>query len=337
MHALNACYYAAARYKKLHDSQLAELRRLWLGTRYLVIDEISFVSYTNLAHIHRRLVEITGVQQEFGGLSIIAVGDLYQLPPVKAEMVFQTPRGPLASGPHLWRTQFKLHELNTNQRQQGDNSWAQHLNALRSCTDAVAVDQAEAALRTRLRANMPAAEQQAAIWEELPRLLPTNAAVHDHNMAMLQRLAASNTPVYDVHAQHRRLHDNGKVDTREVLPAEIPKDADDCGGLAHIVTLAVGARVMLRRNLATEDGLVNGAQGVVVDFEWPAGPRAPGTAPTAVLVKFDNARVGAETRRLQVSVLILQIWSAGCEDDGRGATFGCLCVCKAQTHSGAIC
>ncbi|KAA6421824.1 MAG: ATP-dependent DNA helicase PIF1 [Trebouxia sp. A1-2] len=62
--------------------------------------------------------------------------------------------------------------------------------------------------------------------------------------------------------------------------------------------MAEGARVMMRRNMCTADGLVNGALGTVVGFEWPQGVRRPGLQPTGICVKFDNARVGQITREL---------------------------------------
>ena len=63
--------------------------------------------------------------------------------------------------------------------------------------------------------------------------------------------------------------------------------------------LAVGAQVMLRRNILCEDGLVNGARGIMVGFTWPDGqPTQPqiGQLPQNVLVKFDDPRVGRINR-----------------------------------------
>ena len=52
---------------------------------------------------------------------------------------------------------------------------------------------------------------------------------------------------------------------------------------------------MLICNIMCEDGLVNGARGMVVGFSWPDGAQhqsEPGTLPDSVLVKFHDARVG---------------------------------------------
>ena len=44
------------------------------------------------------------------------------------------------------------------------------------------------------------------------------------------------------------------------------QDSNLTAGLEVALQLAVGARVMLRRNLSTEEGLVNGAIGTVLDI-----------------------------------------------------------------------
>ena len=53
---------------------------------------------------------------------------------------------------------------------------------------------------------------------------------------------------------------------------------------------------MLRRNMCTEDGLVNGAMGTIVGYEWPAGHRTGEEQPCGLSILFDNPRVGRLTR-----------------------------------------
>jgi hypothetical protein len=49
----------------------------------LIIDEVSMVGSNMLLEIHKRLqVKATLLEIPFGGVNILAVGDLYQLPPV---------------------------------------------------------------------------------------------------------------------------------------------------------------------------------------------------------------------------------------------------------------
>jgi len=64
--------------------------------------------------------------------------------------------------------------------------------------------------------------------------------------------------------------------------------------------MAVGARVMLRRMIGSEDGLVNGVMGTVVGFEWPDSVPVnnPERQPTAMKVLSDDERVGQKARQV---------------------------------------
>ena len=77
-------------------------------------------------------MEIKQTNKPFGGISIIAVGDLFQLKPVMDSYIFQTPKSdymPLAI--NLWEEHFKMTELNVIMRQRENKNFAEILNRLR--------------------------------------------------------------------------------------------------------------------------------------------------------------------------------------------------------------
>uniref|UniRef100_A0A1X7VIB7 ATP-dependent DNA helicase n=1 Tax=Amphimedon queenslandica TaxID=400682 RepID=A0A1X7VIB7_AMPQE len=121
-------------YRKLGGETLKELRQSWKYVNTIIIDEISMVSYLTMSFIHKRLTEIKGTDDTevlFGGLNVIAVGDFYQLPPVRDKFVFEDGRGCNPGSTHLWRDEFKLVELTHHMRQRGDTQYSEILNRVR--------------------------------------------------------------------------------------------------------------------------------------------------------------------------------------------------------------
>ena len=96
---------------------------------------------SNVFHqIHRRLEEIKGTNyfdSLFENVTVISVGDLYQLPPVGGNFVFDLPKDPYARlHESLWST-FLLAELTNVMRQKNDKQFVEILNRVRAadCTD----------------------------------------------------------------------------------------------------------------------------------------------------------------------------------------------------------
>ncbi|EAQ84302.1 hypothetical protein CHGG_10706 [Chaetomium globosum CBS 148.51] len=69
---------------------LGNLQRVFAGVRYLVIDEKSMLGLKTLGWIDRRLREIFPEKNNFsfGGLSVILIGDFFQLPPVLNKPIY---------------------------------------------------------------------------------------------------------------------------------------------------------------------------------------------------------------------------------------------------------
>ena len=287
-----------ARQISLGALALHDLRDLWKGVHTIIIDEVSMVSYQILKSIHSRLCEIYANDEIFGGLNVIAVGDFYQLSPVNGSFIFSDQRssGRLAS--HLWRDFFTMVELKVNMRQQNDTSFSQMLNRIRK-GDHTHKD--VKAIQGRLVSNGDI-DLSAAPFDTALRLYPRTASVDEYNESQIAYLAQT-TKLYTFEAEHAILQSRGQfyanVQYNEVPERLIPQDDKECAALPRRLKLAVGARVMLHRNINCGDGLVNGARGKIVGFKWSGNASdqsKPGELPVEVYVRFLDPNVGRISR-----------------------------------------
>ena len=130
--AIPACQ-SLQTYKRLDSNRLNSLRTQLGGVKLIFIDEMSMVGNTMLnVQIDNRLKDINGNPLPFGGVSITAIGDLFQLQPVMDDCIFndlKTEYGILA--PNLWQELFKMFELKEIMRQRESKQIAELLNRLR--------------------------------------------------------------------------------------------------------------------------------------------------------------------------------------------------------------
>lgn len=116
-------------YKPLGENNLNSLKAKLGNLQILIIDEISMISHKLMCYIHGRLRQIKhsgDEEQLFGRVSIVAVGDFYQLPPVKGDKLFS----PRVIG-KLWTDYFEKVELQEIMRQKYDKIFAELLNRIR--------------------------------------------------------------------------------------------------------------------------------------------------------------------------------------------------------------
>ena len=96
------------------------------------------ISNKMLKHIHERLKQIFGTLDSmlYAGVSLITVGDHYQLPPIKAKHIFSEYQNGCSNICHPWSV-FEMIELDQFMCQQGDDKFTELLNRVRigSLTD----------------------------------------------------------------------------------------------------------------------------------------------------------------------------------------------------------
>ena len=75
----------------LKGPALLQLQEKLAGIRYIIIDEYSVVGQNLFGWIDKRCRQGTGfTDKPFGGISIILVGDIAQLPPVGDKVLYHT-------------------------------------------------------------------------------------------------------------------------------------------------------------------------------------------------------------------------------------------------------
>ena len=109
----------------LSADELNTFRIKYRHLKVVIIDEISMVGNRTLSFIDTRLQQLTGTKAVFGGLSVIAVGDLYQLKPVGDKLIcLDMEVGASSLARNLWTEHFKMYELVDIMRQKDDLDFA---------------------------------------------------------------------------------------------------------------------------------------------------------------------------------------------------------------------
>jgi ATP-dependent DNA helicase PIF1 len=237
----------------------AYVKKRWLRTGVLVIDEVSMMSpglFEFLDGIGRAIRKVP--TKPFGGIQLVLVGDFCQLPPVmkdeEVRFVFES---------ELWPSVIKHAVVLNKIWRQADPVYQTVLNEARMGRLSSA---SEAILRSRMGTN----------WQsELIKptvLFSLNKDVDKVNLANLQALEGETRRfrVKTVYDMARWREENGgrplpekNSDLVNFAVDRLDKDAP----YLPEVELRVGAQVMLITNLDMALGRVNGSRGIILEFE----------------------------------------------------------------------
>ncbi len=279
-------------YTPLGEEKLNSLRVKYCDLQLLIIDEISMVDHNLLAYIHGRLRQIkqTGDLSPFGNISVVAVGDFFQLPPVKGKALYVDD-----VGVNLWSSLFSVVELKEIVRQK-DKVFAELLNRVRTRSKGNPMLKSDVEILKQCETG----EVSSAL-----HIFPTNSQVNEHNF---QQLRNSCPDYVEIYAQD--FINSKKTGKLELMEGNHSKATKTC--LAEQLLLGKDARVMLCKNVDIMDGLVNGVCGTVTDIVFSEESRFP----KKVYVKFDDENVGAQRRKQRGGVTD----SVGIEPDEERAT-----------------
>uniref|UniRef100_A0A9J8C4U4 ATP-dependent DNA helicase n=1 Tax=Cyprinus carpio carpio TaxID=630221 RepID=A0A9J8C4U4_CYPCA len=215
-------------YTPLGEEKLNSLRAKFHGLQILIIDEISMVDHKLLAYVHGRLRQIkqTGDFSPFGNVCVIAVGDFFQLPPVKGKPLYTE-----LPGLGLWSNCFNVVELTQVVRQK-DSTFAELLNRLRKRSKKSPLSKEDLEM---LRKCDTGEDDNAPL-----HIFSTNDEVHEHNLKqlinILELIAGHHIKVYNTCLPAKLLLG---INARVMLIKNI--DVHDglvngvCGTVTHIV------------------------------------------------------------------------------------------------------
>lgn len=238
--------------------------------KILAIDEISMLASYQLDYLDKLFKKLRGINEPFGGIQLILVGDLFQLPPVKkGEYVTINSEDYLIDycfKAKCWKSlNFEIINLTKCYRQK-DKEFVKVLNSIRKGKPQ----------------NLELLEKRTGI--DIPinavRLFAINRKVDDWNKKCYDKLDTEEVIYWASDKFYKGKKSVNPWDKDSKLTdnqKRVMEDFNKKCKAVRILKLKVGARVMLLQNLDTSQGLCNGTCGYVTKLETHS-----------VSVKFDN-------------------------------------------------
>ena len=260
----------------MSDQKRPQLRLTLSELKIIIVDGISMVANTTFLHIHQRLKEIfnTPNSELFARISFIAVGDLYQLPPIRRRAVFENYKNDTFNLCHPWSA-FKMIELTEIMRQKDDQPFTELLNRIRAGTQ-TEVDTQCIQSRSISPSDSNYPNDALHIWAE-------NQPVNQYNVTRLNQIPAQQyiLTAIDQYPPHVSKQDIDRV---------LARSRSETDGLDYQISIKEGCRVMLTTNIDIADRLINGQMGTVIKIEVDGNTKKT----NIVYIKFDDSEAGKD-------------------------------------------
>ena len=184
----------------------------------------------------------------WGDICVLAVGDLYQLPPVGQSPIYISPHTAHILddfAPNGWED-MKLHEL-TEIMQQKDVHFAQNLNKIWLAVPEEGSEEDRMLPGCELQVN----EDHDCYPKDVTHVYAQNHYCDEWNN---KRITSLQGDKYECVA-----FDSKKDHCTELTTIDVSLKPQKTGNLRKVLHVKVGARVMLTTNIDVSDGLTNGA------------------------------------------------------------------------------
>ncbi len=233
---------------------------------FLIFDEISMVRADLLEMVNHICQLALGNQHPFGGLKVIFVGDMFQLPPIVSdaavlEYLRKEYNGIYFFNSHVIQSQIKnikLFELTHSYRHEQDAQFATLLDSFRRPMNSQQIISLIDALNQRVCENLP---------DDAIYIASSNAEVHKVNVEKLSKLTGNITEIEAVYSvlkkngsEHITLKHEELPCNEDIHPVVLPSQYDS------VLTFKIGARVTLTKS-SKYWGYINGDFGTVVGYD----------------------------------------------------------------------
>ena len=263
----------------IRNSVYCKLQKL----KFILIDEISMVGAKMLYNTDNRLRQIFDIDKPFGGVSVIAFGDFNQLNPVKDSAIYSNhirsnPLSLLTTNP-LWELFYSFH-LTEIMRQRDDKEFAEILMHL---GNGILNEYELCILESRKNVALP--------QNQIIHLCKKNEDVDNYNNSILLNIPPSDIVI--VTAVDSVLDHTLSNDQKEKLLSNLKTLAIiKTHGLPYTLKLCLNIRYMITNNLNTEDGLVNGVIGSLMQIDYLDNNEV-----LRVWLEFENESTGKQARQ----------------------------------------
>ena len=256
------------RYTEASPGKMATMKFQFENVSVIFCDEISMVGSKKLLKINYRLQNLVDgdrCQAYMGGISFVASGDLWQLPPVKDKMVTEKNNldGRPDFAPSHWNQYFKIFYLTEKMRSQKDPFFSDLCDRVGRGKQTL---EDEKYLKSRIQNNPSENSNESFKNGKLSIIVTTNPKKDLVNLQKMSQLLPFETD-YVCDSVDRVTN----LPVGNTLPEKLKENTGKTANLQTQLILRVGSPIILTTNHSKkkyrEDGIVNGARGFVHDIQ----------------------------------------------------------------------